>query len=83
MGLPFHVSQSPPSEDWGLQKARNWKLKLCWTRPRNCFLTGRPLWGRYAYHSVRVITGPGDPVIENYWIERDKFIIWNLKGNHK
>jgi hypothetical protein len=74
------VTQSPPSEDWGLRRATGWKLKLCWTRPRNCFLSGKPLWGRLAYHGVRVITGPGESIYEDYWIEKQEFIIWNLKG---
>lgn len=74
------VSQSPPSDDWGLSRARGWKLKLCWTRPRTCFLTGKPLWGKQAYHGVRTITGPGEPVYEDYWIEKNEFMLWNLKG---
>jgi hypothetical protein len=71
------VSQSPPSEDWGLQKARGWKLKRCWF-PQNCFLSQKPLWGKKAYHAQRVITGPGDPVIEDYWLEKFEFMKWQL-----
>ena len=73
------VQASPPSEDWGLNRARGWKLRFCWT-PQKCFLSGKPLWGKRAYHGVRMITGPGEPVYEDYWISRDDFIIWNLKG---
>ena len=74
------VSQSPLSEDHGLNRATGWKLKLCWTRPHNCFLTGKSVWGRRAYHGVRVIHGPGEPVYEDYWIDRDEFLIWRLKA---
>lgn len=74
------VSQSPPAEDIGLNRATGWKLKLCWTRPRNCFLTGKQLFGKRAYHGVRIITGPGEPIYVDYWIERSEFLIWNLKG---
>jgi hypothetical protein len=73
------VQASPPSEDWGLSRARDWKLKLCLT-PKKCFLSEKPLWGKRAYHGVRTITGPGDPVYEDYWIEKNEFMIWNLKG---
>jgi len=73
------VQGSPRSQDWGLQKARGWKLKFCW-RPNTCFLTGQQLWGKKAYHGIRMITGPGEPVFENYWIAKDEFILWNLKG---
>ena len=71
---------SPPSEDWGLGRAKHWALQLCWL-PKKCFLTGKPLWGRLAYHGERWITGPGEPIVEHYWIDRDEFIIWKLKGN--
>ena len=74
------VQQSPRSEDWGLKKARGWKLKRCW-RPNTCFLTGRQLWGKKAYHATRIITGPGTPVEEDYWLEKNEFIMWNLRGN--
>jgi hypothetical protein len=80
MPLDDLVQASPPSEDWGLNRAKGWKLKLCWTRPRACFLSGKPLWGKKAYHGVQVITGPGDPVYKDYWIKRSEFLIWNLKG---
>jgi hypothetical protein len=73
------VQNSPPSEDWGLRRANHWKLKLCWL-PKKCFLTGKDLWGKFAYHGERWITGPGEPIVEHYWIEKTEFIIWNLKG---
>jgi hypothetical protein len=74
------VTQSPPTEHWGLSKARGWKLKLCWL-PKKCFLSEKPLWGKRAYHAVRMITGPGEPVFEDYWIAKDEFIFWSLKRN--
>jgi len=74
------VSQSPRSQDWGLNRVKDWALALCWT-PKYCFLTGRRLWGVRAYHGIRIITGPGEPVIDHYWVERDEFILWKLKGN--
>ena len=79
MGHSGDVQQSPPSEDWGLSRARGWKLKLCWL-PKRCFLSNERLWGKKAYHAQRIITGPGEPVIEDYWIEKSKFLIWSLKG---
>jgi hypothetical protein len=27
-----------------------------------------------------MITGPGEPVIEDYWIDKNKFIFWQIKG---
>lgn len=71
------VQQSPREEDWGLQKVRGWKVKFSW-RPQTCFLTGKQLWGKKAYHGVRMITGPGEPVFEDYWIDKYEFVKWQL-----
>lgn len=73
-----YVSQAPREEDWGLQKAQNWQLKRCW-RPETCFLTGVQLWGKKAYRGLRIITGPGEPIHEYYWVEKNEFILWKLK----
>lgn len=79
MGDEFNVQQSPTSEQWNLKRAQNWKLKLCWT-PKNCYISGKPLWGKQAYYGERWITGPGEPVYEGYWVEKSEFIFWTLKG---
>jgi hypothetical protein len=72
------VQQSPPSEDWGLQRVKNWKLKVP-VIPKRCFLTGQRLWFKPAYYGVRMITGPGDPVYDHYWIDKDEFLLWHLR----
>ena len=78
-GGPVHPPYaSPREEDWGLNRVKWWDLKFCW-RPQTCFLTGRQLWGKRAYSGVRYIHGPGEPVQDVYWIERDEFILWQLK----
>ena len=71
------VQQAPISGSWGLSRAIGWKLKICWI-PKKCFLSEKPLWGKQAYHAQRIITGPGDPVIENYWLDKTEFIKWQL-----
>ena len=73
------VHQPPRWEDHGLSRARGWQLKLCW-RPVTCFLTGKQLWGRRAYHAHRIIHGPGEAVIEDYWVEKHEFLLSRLKG---
>ena len=78
MANDMDVQQSPRHEDWGLNKVVDWKLKRCWV-PQECFLTGQRLWGKQAYHGTRIITGPGTPVIDHYYVERDEFILWKLK----
>ena len=73
------VQASPPSEDWGLNRAKWWELKVCWL-PKKCFLSGKNLWGKRAYHGENWVTGPGEPIVHHYWIEKNAFMIWNLKG---
>jgi hypothetical protein len=68
-----------PSQDWGLNQVCDWQLKFCWT-PNRCALSGIDLWGRWAYRGIRLITGPGTPVEDVYWVDRDEFIMWRLKG---
>jgi hypothetical protein len=63
---------------WGLSRVTAWDLELCW-RPQTCFLSGQQLWGRRAYHGERWITGPGEPVVVHHWIEKNEFIMWQLK----
>lgn len=72
------MGPAPPREqDWGLNKVTNWKYKLCW-RPHTCFLSGKQLWFKHAYFGTRMISGPDEPIYDRYWIDRDKFLIWNL-----
>ena len=73
--------QSPPSEDWGFNRAKWWEFRFCWL-PKKCYLTDKPLWGQRAYHGENWVTGPDEPVVEHYWIERDKFVLWQLTRKH-
>jgi hypothetical protein len=74
-----HVTGSPPSEDWGLRCAKDWQLKFCWT-PNRCALSGIDLWGRRAYRGAIWRHSSGTPVKDVYWVDRDEFIMWRLKG---
>lgn len=69
---------SSPYEDWTLNKIDNWNLKFCWALQR-CFLSNKFMWGKWAYFGSRLITGPGEPVLDYRWIDRDEFILWKLK----
>lgn len=46
--------------------------------PRRCYKTKRWLWG-LAVRGRRIITGPGDPIIEDRWYHRHEAIIMMLK----
>ena len=77
MTLDMHVSQAPPTQDWGLNRAVGWKLKFC-LLPKKCFLSGKRIWGKSAYYGENWITGPGDPIVDEYWISKEEFILWQL-----
>jgi hypothetical protein len=61
--------------------AKWWEFRFCWL-PKKCYLTDKPLWGQRAYHGENWVTGPDEPVVEHYWIERDKFVLWQLTRKH-
>jgi hypothetical protein len=54
-------------------------LKWCWW-PKKCHASGRMLWLTRAYHTVRMIIGPGEPVFEHYWYSQQEFLLLQLKG---
>ena len=73
------VSKSIRSSDWGVHQVNNWNLHFClW--PRRCLFTDKTLWFEKCYKGSRVITGPGDVVVAEYYIDKFEFIIWTLKG---
>jgi hypothetical protein len=65
-------------DSWTLKRASGWRLKFCWL-PKKCAISKKNLWGKFAYQGYTVFSGPGDSVVEYYWIEKTEFIIWNLK----
>jgi hypothetical protein len=79
LGDPGTVTQEPRSHDWGLNIVRNWHLHFC-MRPQTCFLSGKQLWFKQCYKGFRIITGPGESVEDYYYVEKNEFIIWNLRG---
>ena len=62
-----HVSRST------VELTRSW-----W--PRSCYRSKRLLWFCWAYRARRIITGPGEPVVEDRWYDTDEFLILKLKG---
>jgi len=71
------LSKMSDEAQWGLNRARDWKMVLC-ILPKMCALSGQKLWGKRCYKGTIVITGPGDPVIEDYYIEKFEFMKWQL-----
>lgn len=65
-----------PSKDRVLQQCSGWTLTRSW-KPRNCFLSDKPVWGKQCYMGTRHVLGFGQ---EHFWIEKNEYLIWLLKG---
>ena len=48
--------------------------------PKKCELTGKLLWLAYAYKQTAMWTGPGDPVFDYSWYDKDNFLLARIKG---
>jgi len=57
-----------------------WKLRFAWL-PHRCMITNRRVWLEFAYCGTAMWTGPGDPVYETQWHNKQEHLIWALKGN--
>lgn len=56
-----------------------WYLEFSFL-PRRCFYTGKYLWFKKAYLGVGMICGPGEPVYEFRWCEKDNYLLLKIKG---
>lgn len=48
--------------------------------PRRSDENGKYIWLKNAYRFRRIITGPGDPVIEDRWLTKEEAMLHILKG---
>lgn len=56
-----------------------WEMKLSlW--PRRCHYTGKLLWFKLAYMGTSMLTGPGEPIFDYRWVEKDQFLFLKIKG---
>jgi len=53
------------------------KLKFVWL-PETCNISGKRIWLEYAYKLTAMWTGPGDPIFEHRWHDKNTHIIWKL-----
>lgn len=51
---------------------------LLW--PRKCYISGKKLWLVHAYKQTAMYTGPGDPVFEHRYYEKNEFLVNKIKG---
>jgi len=56
-----------------------WQLKYSlW--PRRCHYTKKLLWLTLAYEGTSILTGPGEPIFEHRWCERQEYLFLKIKG---
>lgn len=48
--------------------------------PRKCFYSNRSIWFRRAYIVTAMVTGPGEPVFEDRWVDSKEYIFLKIKG---
>lgn len=63
----------------GIINRISWRLKFSWL-PQRCNLSNKLIWLKYCYQGREIITGPGEPVVNQYWHEKNEHIIWMLKN---
>jgi len=56
-----------------------WYKKFAWF-PQRCVLSNRLLWCRFAYKGTAMWTGPGDPIFEFRWADKDQYLMAKIKG---
>lgn len=56
-----------------------WQLKFS-ILPRRCYYTGKYLWFKLAYKGTSMLTGPGEPIFEYRWCERQEYLFLKIKG---
>ncbi len=80
MPIPSEVQQSPPSEDWSFKNRRIGVQHKTSLIPRRCFLTNKRIWFKKCVVVTTMITGPGTPVIDKFWCDRNEFLLNELRG---
>ena len=53
----------------------------CWW-PRRCYMSRKWLFCELAVRGRWIITGPGEPVIEDRWYHRHEALIKIMRGSH-
>jgi len=73
------MEDGPQAYDPFKNKCIGTEYKFTWL-PQRCYITGNRLWLKKAYRQTAFWTGPGEPVFEYRWYEKDEFLIAKIKG---
>ena len=79
-GYAFKREQFYDRDDWFYRNCIGWQLKFTWW-PTTCDLSGRRIWLEYAYRGTSMLHGPGEPIIDHRWHDKNEHLIFKIKGN--
>jgi len=67
------------SDDAFKRRCIGWELKfILW--PRQCHYSKKWLWLKNAYLGVSMLTGPGEPIFEYRWCDKNQYLFEKIKG---
>lgn len=65
-------------DHWILKRV-HWKKKFA-LLPKMCCYSKKHIWLSFGYRGTRMITGPGTPVVETYWLSLYHYYFLKIKG---
>ena len=61
------------------RRCAGWEVKYSlW--PRRCYYTEKLLWFTLAYRGTSILTGPGEPIFEYRWCNKESYLFLKIKG---
>jgi len=79
-GYAFKRDEFYDRADWFYRNCIGWQLKFVWW-PTTCALSGRRMWLQHAYRGTSMLHGPGTPIIDHRWHDKNEHLIFKIKGN--
>ena len=78
MPIPDKIQGYEPDR-WMFNNRRIGKQTKLSIWPRRCYLSGKSIWFKKSVRVTSMVTGPGDPVFQDYWCDPHEFLIYEMK----
>ena len=80
MPIPEQIRLDEKAIDgWMFNKRRIHQEQKLSLLPRRCYLSSKTLWFKRCEVVTSMVTGPGEPVWETYWCDRNEFLLHELR----
>lgn len=77
--MPFYNNDRADDWDYFDRHSIGTQYKfILW--PRRCHISGKFIWLKYAYVKTAMYTGPGEPIFEHRFYDKQEFLVNRLKG---